>query len=77
MTVSRQAHEALLLLARDFGASLEHERAQARKKKEKRKSSLNVVWGFQADLLLASEKLVNLMHMKGINCRYMGKVAFF
>lgn len=26
------------------------------------------------DLLMASEKLVNLMHMNGINCRYMGKI---
>lgn len=28
----------------------------------------------QTDLLSASEKVVNLMHMKGINCRYLGKV---
>ena len=26
------------------------------------------------DLLMASEKLINLMHMKGINCRYLGRV---
>jgi hypothetical protein len=51
----KEAHEMLLALVRDFGASLEHERAQA-------------------DLQLASEKLVNLMHMNGINCRYLGKI---
>lgn len=51
----KEAHEMLLALVNDFGASLEHERPQA-------------------DLLLASEKLVNLMHMNGINCRYLGKI---
>ncbi len=51
----KEAHEALLGLAKEFGGSLEFERPQA-------------------DLLLASEKLVNLMHMNGINCRYLGKI---
>jgi hypothetical protein len=51
----KEAHEMLLRLASDFGASLELERPQA-------------------DLLLASEKLVNLMHMNGINCRYLGRI---
>jgi tetratricopeptide (TPR) repeat protein len=28
----------------------------------------------QVDLLAASEKLINLMHMNGINCRYLGRI---